>query len=190
MRHLPNMAGVNSPHRHVRTRLYFTSESHMHSLMNVLRYGGCTDANGATEGERRDDVGERRGSAPPPAAAPPSGSDVAAAPRAAPRAAPSSAPTESATESHDAAESTPEPEPTPEPTPDAAPRSPPGPSEQHDPYDPEHPRRLRSIFSDEARAQIDDLELSYAEITPSSRPRSRRDHGRDHAGLLISPDLP
>ncbi|GAB4823839.1 hypothetical protein N2152v2_010885 [Parachlorella kessleri] len=29
---------INSPFRHVRTRIYFTSESHMHSLMNVLRY--------------------------------------------------------------------------------------------------------------------------------------------------------
>ena len=30
--------GVHSPHRHVRTRLYITSESHIHSLLNVLRY--------------------------------------------------------------------------------------------------------------------------------------------------------
>ena len=29
---------INSPLRHVRTRIYFTSESHMHSLINVLRY--------------------------------------------------------------------------------------------------------------------------------------------------------
>ncbi|KAI8107858.1 hypothetical protein M9435_002885 [Picochlorum sp. BPE23] len=29
---------VNSPLRHVRTRIYFTSESHCHSLVNVLRY--------------------------------------------------------------------------------------------------------------------------------------------------------
>lgn len=29
---------VNSPLRHVRTRIYFTSESHCHSLINVLRY--------------------------------------------------------------------------------------------------------------------------------------------------------
>ncbi|XP_024216421.1 inositol hexakisphosphate and diphosphoinositol-pentakisphosphate kinase isoform X5 [Halyomorpha halys] len=32
--------GVSSPGRHVRTRLYFTSESHIHSLLTVLRYGG------------------------------------------------------------------------------------------------------------------------------------------------------
>ncbi|KAH8264235.1 hypothetical protein KR038_004967, partial [Drosophila bunnanda] len=31
--------GVASPQRHVRTRLYFTSESHIHSLLTVLRYG-------------------------------------------------------------------------------------------------------------------------------------------------------
>ncbi|KAK4884538.1 hypothetical protein RN001_000809 [Aquatica leii] len=32
--------GVSSPGRHVRTRLYFTSESHVHSLITCLRYGG------------------------------------------------------------------------------------------------------------------------------------------------------
>ncbi|XP_077923101.1 inositol hexakisphosphate and diphosphoinositol-pentakisphosphate kinase 2 isoform X13 [Halichoerus grypus] len=31
--------GVLSPERHVRTRLYFTSESHVHSLLSILRYG-------------------------------------------------------------------------------------------------------------------------------------------------------
>ncbi|XP_020814075.1 inositol hexakisphosphate and diphosphoinositol-pentakisphosphate kinase-like [Drosophila serrata] len=31
--------GVASPQRHVRTRLYFTSESHIHSLLTILRYG-------------------------------------------------------------------------------------------------------------------------------------------------------
>ena len=29
---------INSPLRHVRTRIYYTSESHVHSLVNVLRY--------------------------------------------------------------------------------------------------------------------------------------------------------
>uniref|UniRef100_UPI0035901EFF inositol hexakisphosphate and diphosphoinositol-pentakisphosphate kinase 2-like isoform X4 n=1 Tax=Myxine glutinosa TaxID=7769 RepID=UPI0035901EFF len=36
-------SGVLSPERHVRTRLYFTSESHVHSLLNLLRYGGLLD---------------------------------------------------------------------------------------------------------------------------------------------------
>jgi inositol hexakisphosphate/diphosphoinositol-pentakisphosphate kinase len=35
--------GVSSPGRHVRTRLYFTSESHVHSLITVLRHGGLMD---------------------------------------------------------------------------------------------------------------------------------------------------
>ncbi|XP_034390176.1 inositol hexakisphosphate and diphosphoinositol-pentakisphosphate kinase 2-like isoform X7 [Cyclopterus lumpus] len=35
--------GVMSPGRHVRTRLYFTSESHVHSLLSVFRYGGLLD---------------------------------------------------------------------------------------------------------------------------------------------------
>ncbi|KAJ6763448.1 INOSITOL HEXAKISPHOSPHATE AND DIPHOSPHOINOSITOL-PENTAKISPHOSPHATE KINASE [Salix purpurea] len=34
----PKYANVRTPGRHVRTRLYFTSESHIHSLVNVLRY--------------------------------------------------------------------------------------------------------------------------------------------------------
>lgn len=35
--------GVSSPGRHVRTRLYFTSESHVHSLLTVLRHGPLCD---------------------------------------------------------------------------------------------------------------------------------------------------
>ncbi|XP_070536718.1 inositol hexakisphosphate and diphosphoinositol-pentakisphosphate kinase 2-like [Ptychodera flava] len=36
---------VESPDRHVQTRLYFTSESHIHSLVNFLRLGGLCDEN-------------------------------------------------------------------------------------------------------------------------------------------------
>lgn len=37
--------GVLSPRRHVRSRLYFTSESHIHSLLSILRFGGLLDVN-------------------------------------------------------------------------------------------------------------------------------------------------
>eukprot|EP00096_Caligus_rogercresseyi_P004244 TRINITY_DN1843_c0_g1_i3.p1 TRINITY_DN1843_c0_g1~~TRINITY_DN1843_c0_g1_i3.p1 ORF type:complete len:639 (+),score=149.02 TRINITY_DN1843_c0_g1_i3:189-2105(+) len=37
-------SGVSSPGRHVRTRLYFTSESHIHSLLTVLSEGGLVDS--------------------------------------------------------------------------------------------------------------------------------------------------
>ncbi|XP_034956105.1 inositol hexakisphosphate and diphosphoinositol-pentakisphosphate kinase 2 isoform X8 [Zootoca vivipara] len=36
-------SGVTSPERHVRTRLYFTSESHVHSLLSTLRFGSLCD---------------------------------------------------------------------------------------------------------------------------------------------------
>lgn len=45
----PKYANVKTPERHVRTRLYFTSESHIHSLMNVLRYCNLDDS---LQGER------------------------------------------------------------------------------------------------------------------------------------------
>lgn len=40
--------GVLSPERHVRTRLYFTSESHVHSLLSILRYGALCDVSKLT----------------------------------------------------------------------------------------------------------------------------------------------
>ncbi|CAI0453431.1 unnamed protein product [Linum tenue] len=40
----PKYANVKTPDRHLRTRLYFTSESHIHSLMNVLRYCNLDDS--------------------------------------------------------------------------------------------------------------------------------------------------
>ena len=49
--------GVHSPHRHVRTRLYFTSESHIHSLLNVLRYCNLEAGTKAPSGTPRCSVG-------------------------------------------------------------------------------------------------------------------------------------
>ena len=40
-------SGVSSPGRHVRTRLYFTSESHVHSLLTVIAEGGLVDVSQA-----------------------------------------------------------------------------------------------------------------------------------------------
>ena len=45
---------VNSPLRHVRTRIYFTSESHCHSLVNVLRYCQLGISNGGIIGDAGD----------------------------------------------------------------------------------------------------------------------------------------
>lgn len=46
MRYMIDMAysadlPINSMGRRIRTRLYFTSESHLHTMVNVLRFGGC-----------------------------------------------------------------------------------------------------------------------------------------------------
>jgi hypothetical protein len=51
-------ADVNSPLRHVRTRVYFTSESHMHSLINVLRYchlGGGQEKQDKEKGQKTEE---------------------------------------------------------------------------------------------------------------------------------------
>ncbi|KAG2442512.1 hypothetical protein HXX76_002598 [Chlamydomonas incerta] len=56
---------INSPLRHVRTRIYFTSESHMHSLVNVLRW--CHE-------------GPEAADACPPPMTPPSGTGGASSP--------------------------------------------------------------------------------------------------------------
>ncbi|XP_026793334.3 inositol hexakisphosphate and diphosphoinositol-pentakisphosphate kinase 2 isoform X2 [Pangasianodon hypophthalmus] len=47
--------GVLSPGRHVRTRLYFTSESHVHSLLSIFRYGGLLDEDNDQQWKRAMD---------------------------------------------------------------------------------------------------------------------------------------
>ena len=42
-----------APAGHVRTRIYFTSESHIHSLMNVLRFAHFQDEYVVREGGAR-----------------------------------------------------------------------------------------------------------------------------------------
>ncbi|CAM4743211.1 unnamed protein product [Rotaria magnacalcarata] len=47
--------GIQTPGRHVRTRLYFTSESHVHSLLTVIRYGGLLDTSDDEQWKRSMD---------------------------------------------------------------------------------------------------------------------------------------
>ncbi|KII62104.1 Inositol hexakisphosphate and diphosphoinositol-pentakisphosphate kinase 2 [Thelohanellus kitauei] len=42
-------SNIANPSRRVRTRLYFTSESHIYGFMNILRYGGLFDSNDGKE---------------------------------------------------------------------------------------------------------------------------------------------
>jgi inositol hexakisphosphate/diphosphoinositol-pentakisphosphate kinase len=48
---------IKSFHRHVRTRLYFTSESHVHAVLNVLRFGAMVDTLVGQEGSESDGGG-------------------------------------------------------------------------------------------------------------------------------------
>lgn len=41
--------GIKSGDRHVRTRLYFTSESHLHALLNILRYAAAETLNASPD---------------------------------------------------------------------------------------------------------------------------------------------
>ena len=43
-RRLAKSMGIKNANRHVRTRLYFTSESHLHAVLNVLRYAHLASA--------------------------------------------------------------------------------------------------------------------------------------------------
>ncbi|CAF1164848.1 unnamed protein product [Adineta ricciae] len=47
--------GIQTPGRHVRTRLYFTSESHVHSLLTAIRYGGLLDTSSDQQWKRSMD---------------------------------------------------------------------------------------------------------------------------------------
>ncbi|MEQ2159545.1 hypothetical protein GOODEAATRI_024154, partial [Goodea atripinnis] len=52
--------GVLSPGRHVRTRLYFTSESHVHSLLSIFRYGGLLDVSKPASAEVLRQNGQKK----------------------------------------------------------------------------------------------------------------------------------
>ena len=55
---------INSPTRHVRTRIYYTSESHIHSLVNVLRFAHMHPLNNIPPGWVKG-AGEAGPHAPP-----------------------------------------------------------------------------------------------------------------------------
>jgi len=54
----PEAMDVRSPYRHVRTRLYFTSESHIHSLVTVLRYAHLLSPPGVVQPLLSDEAEE------------------------------------------------------------------------------------------------------------------------------------
>ena len=75
---------INSPLRHVRTRIYFTSESHVHSLVNVLRFAHLKYGFEQEEKEKKERAQQAAAAAAAAAAGGGGGEDKAAAASAAP----------------------------------------------------------------------------------------------------------
>lgn len=58
--------GIKSTDRHVRSRLYFTSESHLHSLLNALRFANLNKVGAAAAGEEEGEGTEKQEGTSPP----------------------------------------------------------------------------------------------------------------------------